>query len=350
MMKFLKYGSAFVLCCLPVFVAGARAAQTTSEQLQQLVAPIALYPDPLIAQILAASTYPDEVVEAWRWTQQHSGLQGQQMADAVDPQPWDVSVKALMQFPSILENMNKNLSWISALGDAYVNEQQEVLNAIQVLRQRAQTAGRLQSTSLQTVTTQDQTIAIEPADSQVVYLPQYDPWLVYGAPLAAYPDWVAVPGVFYDGPDEYFGMGLGVGLFAGFGWGWRDWGFDWHDRRVIYNHAPYVPHGRTFVDGHNFDHEGGHFDHGGGHFDHGGGHFDHGGAFRGVGPERRPVLHAQPGVQGHAATRSSAFGGFDHGGIVRGYSSRGQSSFGGGFHADGGLHAGGGFHGGGGHR
>jgi hypothetical protein len=355
MMRFLKHSLAFVLCCVPVLAAAAapppaQAARPSSDQVQQLVAPIALYPDPLVAQILAASTYPDEVVEAWRWMQQHSGLTGQQLANAVDPQPWDASVKALTQFPSVVDNMNKNLPWTSALGDAYVNEQQDVLNAVQVLRQRAQTAGKLQSTSMQTVTTQAQTIAIEPAESQIVYVPQYDPWLVYGAPLVPYPDWVAVPGVFYDGPDEYFGMGLGVGLFAGFGWGWRDWGFDWHDRRTIYNHAPYISHGRTFGDHHDFDHGGAHFDHGGdhidqagGHFDHGSAHFDHGGEHldqggvhfdhsaisRGDGPERSPALHVQPAVQGRANIHPSAFGGFDHGGIVRGFSSRGRSSFGG---------------------
>ena len=126
------------------------------------MAPIALYPDPLVAQILAASTYPSEIVEAWRWMRQ-SGLKGAQLANAVDPQPWDPSVKALTQFPSVLDNMNKNLHWTSALGDAYVNQQEDVLNAVQVLRQRAQVAGNLQNTSQQTVTTQGQTIAIEPA-------------------------------------------------------------------------------------------------------------------------------------------------------------------------------------------
>jgi hypothetical protein len=364
MMKLLKSGLAFVLCCSLVGTLDASAdqgafdtqadqsaapppaqvAQQPSEQVQQLVAPIALYPDPLVAQILAASTYPSEVVEAWRWMQGYSGLKGQQLADAVDPLPWDPSVKALTQFPSVLDNMNQNLHWTSALGDAYVNQQEDVLNAIQVLRQQAQTAGSLQSTSQQTVTTQDQTIAIEPADPEVVYVPAYDPWLVYGAPLVAYPGWVAVPGIYYAGPNLYFDMGFGVGLFAGFGWAWHDWGFDWHDRRTIYNHAPYISHSRTFVNRRDFDR--------------GAAHFDHSAAFHGGGPERTPAFHEQAGAQGHLAIHSGAFSGFDHGGIVREYSSRGRSSFGGGFHA-GGFHAGGvqgggfnggGSHGGGGHR
>src|SRR5260370_20458543 len=116
-------------------------AQQTPEQLQQLVAPIALYPDELVAQILAASTYPTEIVEAERWLQQNSSLKGAQLASEVDKQSWDPSVKALTQFPSVLANMDKNLSWTSALGDAYFNNQQDVLNAGQVMRTRAQAAG-----------------------------------------------------------------------------------------------------------------------------------------------------------------------------------------------------------------
>jgi hypothetical protein len=129
-----------------------QAAQLTPAQLQQLVAPIALYPDALAAQILAAATYPEEVVEADRWMQQHTGVQGEQLAQAVDQQPWDPSVKALTQFPSVLANMDKNLSWTSSLGDAYINQQQDVMTAIQVMRQRAQQAGNLQTTSQQKVT------------------------------------------------------------------------------------------------------------------------------------------------------------------------------------------------------
>jgi uncharacterized membrane protein YgcG len=323
----------------------AQAAQQTPEQVQQLVAPIALYPDPLVAQILAASTYPTEIVEAWRWMRQ-SGLKEVQLANAVDPQPWDPSVKALTQFPSVLDNMNKNLHWTSALGDAYVNQPEDVLNAVQVLRQRARAAGRLRSTSQQTVTTQGQTIAIETADPQVVYVPEYDPWFVYGAPLAAYPGWVEVPGIYYAGPDLYFGFG--VGLFAGFGWGWNDWGFDWHDRRMTYHHAPYFSHSRTFANRHDFDQRGA-------HFDHRAAPFDRTSALHGGGPERTPAFHLPGAAEGHPGVRSGAFSGFDHGGIARGYASRGRSSFGGGFHAGGfqggggGVHTGGGgFHGGGG--
>jgi hypothetical protein len=112
--------------------------QQTPEQLQQLVAPIALYPDSLVAQILAASTFPEQVVEADRWVQAHPDLKGDALGQAVDQQPWDPSVKALTAFPSVLGNMDKNLSWTSSLGDAYYNQQQDVMDAVQVMRQRAQ--------------------------------------------------------------------------------------------------------------------------------------------------------------------------------------------------------------------
>ena len=126
-------------------------APQTPAQLQQLVAPIALYADALVAQVLAAATYPDQIVEADRWMQQHPDLKGEQLGQEVDKQPWDPSVKALTEFPSVLANMDKNLSWTSSLGDAYVNQQQAVMDAVQVMRQRAKQAGNLNSTSQQTV-------------------------------------------------------------------------------------------------------------------------------------------------------------------------------------------------------
>ena len=328
----------------------ADVAQQSPEELDQLVAPIALYPDALVAQILAAASYPTEVVEAERFMQQHTDLKGQALAQAVDPQSWDPSVKALTQFPAVLATMDKNLSWTSALGEAYVNGSQNVLDAVQVMRQRAQQAGSLKSTPQETVTDQGQTIAIEPADPQVVYVPEYDPWDAYGDPLPFYPGWVGVPGAYLDGPGIAFGLGIGIGAFAGFGWGWHHWGADWHGHDLMYDHHHYISHSPTF--GHSgIGHSG--FDHGG--IDHAGiGHpgFDHGG-----------IDHAGIGHAGAIAGRaplgahSGAFGGFNHGGITSGYSSRGQASFhgggGGGFHGGGGSHGGGGggsHGGGGGHR
>src|SRR5256885_1028357 len=237
----------------PEPVQGEVVAGQTPEQLQQLVAPIALYPDALVAQILAASAYPTEIVEADRWVQQHSDLKGQQLAQAVDQQSWDASVKAVAQFPSVLGNMDKNLSWTSSLGDAYVNQQQDVLDAVQTMRKRAQQAGNLKTTPQENVVTQGQTIVIQSAKPDVVYVPTYDPWLVYGPPVVAYPGWFWYPGLYAVGPGISFGFGFGIGFFGGFGWGFHHWGFDWHDRFVRHDHDRYEAH----------DHD--HFHRGGGH-------------------------------------------------------------------------------------
>src|SRR5882724_5079336 len=159
--------------------------QQTPEQLQQLVAPIALYPDSLVSQILAASTFPEQVVEADRWVQANPDLKGDALGQAVDQQPWDPSVKALTGFPSVLGNMDKNLAWTSSLGDAYYNQQPDLVDAVQVMRRRAKEAGNLRTTPQETVTTQDSTISIEPPSPDVVYVPAYDPWMVYGDPIVA---------------------------------------------------------------------------------------------------------------------------------------------------------------------
>src|SRR6202048_551669 len=232
----------------------APPVQHSSQELQQLVAPIALYPDALVAQVLAASTYPTEIVEADRWMQSHSNLKGEELAKEVDKQPWDPSVKVLTQFPSVLENMDKNLSWTSSLGDAYANQQQDVTNAVQALRQQAHNAGHLNSNEQEKVATQGNSIVIEPANPEVVYVPQYDPWLVYGAPIVAYPGWYPEPGIFLAGVGIGFGVGFGVGFFGGFGWGWHHWGYDWHGRSAIYNHNTYISHSRTIVNRNNSSH------------------------------------------------------------------------------------------------
>src|SRR2546429_7848999 len=203
----------------------APLVQQSPQELQQLVAPIALYPDALVAQILAASTYPTEIVEADRWMQSHSNFKGEELAKEVDKQPWDPSVKALTQFPSVLENMDKNISWTSSLGDAYANQQQDVTDAVQAMRQQACKAGHLNSSEQEKVTTQGNTIVIEPANPEVVYVPAYDPWLVYGEPIVAYPGWYTVPGIFLAGAGMGFGIGFGVGFFGGYGWGWHHWGY-----------------------------------------------------------------------------------------------------------------------------
>jgi uncharacterized protein DUF3300 len=311
-----------------------QTAHQTPEQLQQLVAPIALYPDALVAQILAAATYPDQIVEGDRWLQQHTNLKSEELGNEVDKQPWDPSVKALVEFPSVLGNMDKNLSWTSSLGDAYVNQQEDVMNAVQVMRDRAERAGNLKSTSQERVSKQGQTIVIEPAEPEVVYVPQYDPWLVYGGPIGIWPGWYSYPGLYLAGPGIAFGFGFGMGFFGGFGWGWHHWGYDWHGHGIIYNHNTYISHSRVFVNRNNFNRAGGF--HGGNGF-HGASGF-YGGATRGF--NGSPHGFASP--HGQSGAHSGAFSGFNHGGVTRGFSSRGQSSYGGGFHGGGGGHVGGG--------
>jgi hypothetical protein len=301
------------------------------------VAPIALYPDALVAQILAASTYPAEDVDADRWMQAHAGLTGDQLGDSVNAQSWDPSVKALTQFPSVLTNLDKNISWTSSLGDAYVNQQQDVMSAIQTMRQRAQQAGKLQSDSQETVSSQNSSIVIQPTNPNVVYVPAYDPWTIYGEPLAVYPGWVGVPGVFYAGPSFAWGLGIGIGLgvYGGFDWGWHHWGADWHGHNVMFNHAHYVSRSTTFINRRTV------INRSPPSFNRGGGGFHAASASHGF---------AQP--HGGGGMRSSAFGGFGHGGTTAGFSARGRASFGGGgFHGGGGgFHGGGGGGHGGGHR
>ena len=332
------------LCALPAGSAYAQdqtnsqapivSAQPTPQELQQLVAPIALYPDSLVAQILAASTYPAQVVEADRWLQEHSSLKGDDLAKAVDQQPWDPSVKALAEFPSVLSNMDKNLSWTSSLGDAYINHQQDLMNAVQAMREEAKKAGNLKSTSQTKVSEEGKTIVIEPADPEVVYVPEYDPWLAYGVPVAPWPGWYWYPGLYWTSPGIGFGFGFGVGFFGGYGWGWHHWGSDWHHHDIVFNRNRYVSHSTTFVNRNYYVNRGRmnsfHSSAGGFH----GGNAFHGG----MAPARGAV---GPGHNG-------AFSGFRNGGVTRGYSSRGFSSMGG-SHGGGGFHGGGGgFHGGGG--
>jgi len=217
----------------------------SEDQLEQLVAPIALYPDALVAQVLAASTYPSQIVEADRWLQANPGLQGQALADAADQQPWDPSIKALVQFPSVLANMDQNLSWTQSLGDAYYNQPQDVMNAIQVMREKARAAGNLNNTSQEVVETNGPEIVIAPANPEIVYVPVYDPWLVYGPSVPVWPGFV-FGSVWVGRPYFGFGFGVNIGFWRGFGWGWPHWDLNWRERRVYYDRAPWVPRGPAF--------------------------------------------------------------------------------------------------------
>jgi hypothetical protein len=225
----------------------------TAQELQQLVAPIALYPDALVAQVLAGAGHPTEIVEADRFMQGNTDTDTQKRAQEVNDMPWDPSVKALTQFPSVLQNMDKNLSWTSQLGEAYETQPQDVMTAVQFMRQQAQKSGNLTSNSQQTVSTQGSTIVIQPASTEVVYVPAYNPWAVYGYPIGPWPGWVSVPGIFYAGPTVYWGFGWGVHYYGGFGWGWNHWGYNWGGGgNIIYNNNVYINNTHTYINNNNW--------------------------------------------------------------------------------------------------
>jgi hypothetical protein len=210
----------------------------SAEELQQLVAPIALYPDALVAQILGAATFPDQVASADGWLLQNKNLTGPTLMQAVDAQSWDPSVKALTQFSSVLDNLAKNLSWTSALGEAYHTQSADLMSAVQVLRAKAQAVGNLKSGSQITVVQQaPQVIVIQPTNPQVVYIPQYNPTVIYGTPYVT-PGYstaaVVATGLFA------FGVGIAVGVAASSApWGYSYWNCNWHGGAVVYRSTSY---------------------------------------------------------------------------------------------------------------
>jgi hypothetical protein len=226
-----------------------QAAPLSVEQLDQLVAPIALYPDALVAQVLAAATYPTQVVDADRWRQSQGNASPEQIAAGADAHNWDASVKALTAFPTVLAQMDRNLQWTTDLGNAYYNQPQDVMDSVQAMRQKAQAAGQLRNTPQQTVTNDGGAIAIAPANPTVVYVPVYNPWVVYGPPLPIYPGfyYAPPPGIFWGGLAIGFGVGIGIGLFAHWGWGWGHWGMGWHEHAVFYNHNSYFTRSTTVI-------------------------------------------------------------------------------------------------------
>jgi uncharacterized protein DUF3300 len=204
----------------------------TQQELDQMLAPIALYPDSLLSQILMASTYPLEVIEAARWSRANPNLKGDQAVQAVTQNSWDPSVKSLVAFPQILQMMDEKLDWTERLGDAFLAQQTQVTDTVQNLRQKAYAAGNLKSTDQVRVDQQGQTIVVEPANPQVVYVPYYDPLVVYGPWWwPAYPPvyWAPWPGYFV-GPGFFAGFAWGVGITVGAGFFFG--AFDWPHRHV----------------------------------------------------------------------------------------------------------------------
>jgi hypothetical protein len=276
----------------PATAQAAPYTPPTADQLSQMVAPIALFPDKLVGQVLAGATYPEQISAANQWLAQNPSLKGDALQSAEAGQPWDVSVKALTAFPSVLNQMAGNPQWTTALGEAYVNDPNDVMNAIQAMRLRAQQAGNLKSSPHLRVSTTvraappsnyieqspseplvysgpavipppPQTIVIEPAEPDVVYVPRYDPAVVYGAPVPVYRTY-REPAYTSDNLVTTGVISFGVGVLVGAAishhhdWGWNAWdvnwgaprpGYDggWHRPAVVYNNATYVSKSVTVV-------------------------------------------------------------------------------------------------------
>ena len=223
-------------------LAGQNAQQPPAQlfspqQLDTLVAPVALYPDALLSQVLVAATYPLEIVEATQWLQQNPNLQGSQLVDAARHQNWDASIQALVVFPDVINRLNSDIRWTTDLGNAFLAQQADVMNAVQRMRGQAMAAGKLQSNGQQTVTTERQgdqsAIEIQPTNPEVVYVPYYNPVYIWGPPAYGYyPPWV------YWNIGFGYGFGTGIyigGFFGGLGWGGWGWGPNWFHYSIIRN-------------------------------------------------------------------------------------------------------------------
>ena len=299
------------------------AQPLNAGQLEQLVAPIALYPDALVAQVLAASTYPNQVADADQWLQTQPYGSPEQVAAGADVQSWDPSVKALTAFPRVLAQMDRNLQWTSDLGNAYYNQPQDVLEAVQVMRGRAEAAGTLQSTPQQRVYYDQGYIQLMPADPQVVYVPTYNPWTVYGDAVSPYPGFslLGALGSFFGSSPINYGLGIALTAFRNTPWGWLAWGLNWLADTVLFNHSDYYSHSNSVADW-GFRHDGWHAYAGRGGFgrhgfEHADGYHRFGGGYNGSqwrGFNRSPERYA--GNWGRSTDHGfrSFGGGYDRGG------------------------------------
>ncbi|MGA2878120.1 MAG: DUF3300 domain-containing protein [Bryobacteraceae bacterium] len=226
----------------------------SSDQLDNLVAPIALYPDALLSQVLVASTYPLELVEAGQWLQRNQNLQGPQLVDAARQQNWDASIQALVVFPDVIDRLNSNIHWTTDLGNAFLAQQADVMNALQRMRAEARAAGRLNSTTQETIATDTQrgqtAIEIQPTNPDMMYVPSYNPEDVWGPPDYGYYPPLDYPDVGYGfdfGPGIYLG-----GFFGGLGWGGWGWGPNWFNCSIFENGYFFNHYGFRGFDGRGF--------------------------------------------------------------------------------------------------
>ncbi len=230
----------------------AKPKPLSEGELAQLFAPIALYPDAILAQVLMASTYPLDVVQAARWAKTNPKVTGKALEDAMQKQPWDPSVKSLTAVPTVLQMMSEKLDWTQKLGDAFLAQQADVMNVVQILRARAQAAGTLQNSTQQTVTTKtvsgSNVIIIEQAQPQVIYVPAYNPTIVYGTwYYAAYPPYYWYPPGYVATRAVWFTTGVFVGAAI---WGNCNWGR--HDVDININR--YNSFNRTTINNVNWNH------------------------------------------------------------------------------------------------
>jgi hypothetical protein len=204
----------------------------SKEELAQLLSPIALYPDELVSQILMASTYPLEIVQADRWVKSHKQSTGDALAKQLEKEPWDPSVKSLVSFPKVLASMSEKLDLTTKIGDAFLSQQKDVMDTIQALRKKAYEAGNLKTTKEQKVVVEKEIIIIQPANPQVVYVPSYSPTVVYGVWMyPAYPPYYYYPPPPPASPPYHFAAGVAVGVAWGYAWGHCNW----HGGHVDYN-------------------------------------------------------------------------------------------------------------------
>ena len=311
-----------------MLVPSAEAEETKptfkTEEVEQLVAPIALYSDALIAQILMASTYPLEIVSAARWSKDNPKVTGKELEDAMQKQAWDPSVKSLTAVPQVLAMMNEKLDWTQKLGDAFLAQQKEVMAAIQRLRAKAQSAGNLKTTKEQVVSTEQENgtnvIKIEPTDPQVVYVPTYNTTVVYGPwPYAAYPPYYYYPPGYAAGAVFTFSVGVAVGSAM---WG----GCHWGGGNVYVNNTRYNSFNRTNINNANWQHNPEHRK--GTQYRDPASQTKYGGQRTGVESREAYRGHTDAGRQdlSGGAQRSSAFDGVGHTSDTIAQSNRGASS------------------------
>lgn len=224
-----------------------QAAPTISnDQLDSLVAPVALYPDPLLSQVLVASTYPLEIIQLQQWLQKNPGLKGDALTAAVEKQNWDPSIQAMSIFPDLVKRLSDDIKWTTDLGNAFLAQQSDVMDAVQRMRTKALDAGRLKSNEQMKVETQTvdskTVVVIQPANPQVVYVPTYNPVVIYGPPVYPYPP------IYYPPPSYYaagmffaFSVGIAVGAYYRGGWGYNcGWGR--HTTIIVNRNNNYISH------------------------------------------------------------------------------------------------------------